>query len=114
MKTYDFTSRYGTEYEIAFEVARYMYGGLAVEVHCRERGDEWWEPYGTLTKNLGDPLPGNWAYIDANNLPDLCEFVIDKGWATQVGEGHSGFCTYPLVEFTDEFLEMVCVECEEE
>ena len=110
MNTYAFTDKYGTEYEIAFERASYMVdGSLAIEVHCREQGDEWWEPYGTLTKNLGGFYFGpRTAYIDANNLGDLCEFVMEKGWATEIGEGRSGYCTYPLVEFADEFVDEVC------
>lgn len=111
MNTYQFKSRYGTEYEIAFEKTLYVYDGVAVEVWCRE--ENYWTPYATLTKNLGDFPPTHCAYLDANNVPDLVEFVIGNGWAEQVGEGRSGWCTYPFVEFTDEFLDEVCV-CEEE
>ena len=63
----------------------------------------------TLAKNLGDFPPTHCAYLDSNNVPDLVEFVIGKGWCEQVGEGASGFCTYPFVEFTDEFLDEICV-----
>ena len=100
---------YGTEYTLAFEKARYVYGGLAIEVHCKEKGEEWWEPFGVLTKNLdGYIAPIRGAFLDDNNLHDLCERVIAEGWARKVGEGRSGFCTYPMVEFSDEFLEEVC------
>lgn len=109
MNTYKFTNRYGTEYEIAFEATRYVYGGLAIEVHCREQEQGWWEPYGTLTKNLGYLTSTSRAYLDANNMPDLVEFVLEKGWCEKVGEERSGFCTYPLVEFTDEFINEVCI-----
>ena len=113
-KQIEFTSSFGTEYTLAFEKASYAYGGgLAVEVHCREDGDEWWEPYGTLTKNLmGYFTPPNGAFLDANNLRDLCARVIDEGWARPVGEAKSGFCVYPMVEFTDEFLDEVCYDAE--
>jgi len=110
MKTFNFKSRYGTEYELAFEKATYAYfGNLAIEVHCKDKRERYafWEPYATLTVNL-DPVMPNMAYLDSNNVPDLCEFVIDKGWAEKIGEGTSGFCTYPLVLFTDEFLNDVC------
>lgn len=107
MNTFKFTSRYGTEYELAFEKAYYVYGGIAIEVWCD--GEYGWEPYATLTKCLGDFPPTHCAYLDSNNVPDLVEFVIGKGWCEQVGEGASGFCTYPFVEFTDEFLNEICV-----
>lgn len=46
-------------------------------------------------------------------MPDLVEFVMSNGWAKEIGEGHSGFCTYPMVEFTEEFVNEVCVAEEE-
>lgn len=111
-KLIEFTSEWGTEYTLAFEKARYCYGdGLAIEVHCRERGEEWWEPYATLTVNI-DPVMEKQAYLDTNNVGDLCERVMAEGWAKQVGEGRSGYCTYPLVEFTDGFLDEVCFDAE--
>ena len=108
MNTYKFKSRYGTEYEIAFERTGYVYGGLAVEAYDKDE-EYGWEPYGTLTVNLGGFCPTNQAYLDTNNLPDLAEFVLDMGWAEVINEGQSGWCTYPLVEFTDEFLNEICV-----
>jgi len=42
MNTYKFKSRYGTEYEIRFIKARYMYGGsLAIKVEDFEPDGEW-------------------------------------------------------------------------
>jgi hypothetical protein len=106
-KTFKFMSRWGTEYEIRFIKTAYTYdGSLAICVEGKEPDFGWWEPYANLTVNLGDGL----TYLDANNVPDLCEFVIGKGWAKVVGEGFSGFCTYPRVEFTDEFIDEVCEE----
>jgi hypothetical protein len=111
-KLIDFTSRYGTDYTLAFEKASYAYGGgLAIEVHCREKGEGWWEPYATLTKNLY-PVGDSQAYLDENNLPDLVERVIAEGWAVPIGADTSGFCIYPLVQFTDEFLDEICYDAE--
>lgn len=105
----EFTSSWGTKYTLAFEKTNYIYNyGLAIEVHCKEDGCGWWEPYGTLTVNICEPTGDKRAYLDTNNLRDLCKRVFDEGWVTQVGEGRSGFCTYPLVEFTDEFLDEIC------
>ena len=110
MRTYDFTSRYGTHYEIAFEKAAYVFdGSVAVEVWCKEDGEEYWEPYCSLTTNLSDFAGDDkTAYLDTNNTPDICKFVLDKGWAKEIGTGRSGFCEYPLVVFSDEFLSDVC------
>lgn len=114
MRTFDFTSRWGDKYEIAFAKTRYVSGNnLAVEVACREDGEEWWEPYGMLTVNIGWTFGERQAYLDTNNVPDLVEFVMSNGWAKEIGEGHSGFCTYPMVEFTEEFVNEVCVTEEE-
>ena len=105
---------YDTEYTLAFEKAHYYYDDrVAIEVHCREKGEEWWEPFGTLTKNLPEySTPPNAAFLDDNNLHKLCERVLDEGWAQVIGEADSGFCVYPMVLFTDEFLEEVCLDAE--
>ena len=109
-KMIEFTSRYGSTYEIRFVKANYACdGSLAVLVEDKEPDFGFWEPYCNLTVNLGGfGLGQSTAYLDANNVPDLCEFVIENGWATIIGEGCSGFCTYPLVEFTEEFLGGIC------
>lgn len=111
MKTFDFTSRFGTKYEIFFERGNYVNGNLAVATSCREEGEEFFEDYGNLTVNLIDyAVPPKCAFLDTNNVPDLCDFAIANGWCKTVGSGRSGFCTYPLVEFTDEFLGEICEE----
>lgn len=110
MKTFDFTSRFGTRYEISFELGNYVAGNLAVSATCREVGEGYWEPYGDLTVNLpGYAVPPRCAFLDTNNVPDLCDFAVERGWCRLLGaEGRSGFCKYPLAEFSDEFLEEVC------
>ena len=38
----------------------------------------------------------------------LFDLMYEKGWIEDTGRmGFSGFCVYPLVKFTDEFLEMI-------
>ena len=106
----EFTSRYGGTYEIRFVKANYACdGSLAIVVEDFEPDFEYWEPYCNLTVNLGGFGFGQrTAYLDANNVPDLCEFVIENGWAKVIGEGRSGFCTYPLVEFSSDFIDVIC------
>ena len=111
MKTFKFKSRWGDEYEIRFVKTQYaMDGNLAILAENLEPEFGWWEPYGNLTVNLGDDLNGWMGYLDTNNVPDLCDFAIEKGWCTVVGYERSGFCTYPLAVFTAEFLEEICEE----
>lgn len=110
-KLIEYTDQYGDNYTLAFERAEYCFGDIAIEVHCKEEGEEWWEPYATLTVNLGLCFDGQ-AHLDTNNVKHLCEFVMERGWAKRIGEGASGYCTYPLVEFTDEFLNDICLDAE--
>lgn len=109
-QTFEFTSKYGTNYEIVFTLAEYMNGNTAVIVDCRniDEDDDYWDLYGDLTTNLGMPFGRNYAFLDTNNLQDLCDFVLMHGWAEVTDHMQSGFCTYPLVRFTDEFLDEIC------
>ena len=114
MQTFDYISPYGTPYSIFFIKQQYFNGNLNVEVYCREAAnpdENDWEPYGTLTVNLpGFALSENQAFLDTNNVYNLCQYILEHGWATETGEtSQSGFCTYPLAEFTDEFLNTICV-----
>ena len=106
-----FTSRFGIEYELMFERVTYQHGGtVAICVWCKDCVEGYWEPYADLTVNLPERVHSpNHAFLDTNNNPDLCQFVIDSGWAHAIGEGTSGFCTYPLALFTDEFLDEICM-----
>ena len=113
MNTFEFENRFGTRYTVSFEKKTYIYRGTAIEVWCKEPGSCYWEPYAMLTKNLGDLPPTNLAYLDGNNVPDLVEFVLGNGWCKKVGECSSGYCVYPLVEFTEEFLNEICISEEE-
>ena len=68
--------------------------------------DGYWEPWCDLTVNLGIPVPRNEAFLDTNNCaPEIITKLLGKGYAVDTGvRRSSGFCTYPLVRFTDEFL----------
>ena len=111
MKACIFKPQWGDECEIRFVKTAYAHDdSLAIAVLSRELDSEFWEPYATLTVNIGMPLGSNEAYLDDNNVQDLCEYVIENGWARNVGSGMSGWCTYQKVEFTDEFLNEICEE----
>lgn len=64
-------------------------------------------PYTTLTVSFGEFIGmKNAAYIDSNNNPkELIDAVVEAGWMQDTGfTKASGFCTYPLYLFDEQFL----------
>lgn len=97
----------GETYKARFEKSEYANNGnLYIGVATWDEEYEYWEPWCDLTVNLGVSLPGNEAYLDTNNCaPEIIQCLMDKGYAVDTGMvKYSGFCTYPLVRFTEEFL----------
>lgn len=111
MQSFEYENEWGQAHQLAFQRASYAHGGsLAVMAWCWSE-DGYWEPYASLTVNLDDGAASrNRAYLDANNVEGLCDFVVGNGWAEVVGVGASGFCAYPLVEFSEEFVSDICSE----
>jgi len=111
----EYTSPYGTEFELAFLKERYeSNSGFAVEVACMEKGEDFWDLYGTLTVNLGPSTEEGTAYLDVNNMPDLVKFCKEQGWiADEIGKSHSGFVEYPLAEFSESFMNDILMTPEE-
>ena len=69
---------------------------------------EFWEPWCDLTVNLPGMCPDeNEAFIDANNCaPEIIRELEKAGLIKNTGiTRQSGFCIYPLYEFTKEFFE---------
>lgn len=65
-------------------------------------------PYTTLTVSFGEFIGiKNAAYIDSNNNPkELIDAVVEAGWMQDTGFTKvSGFCTYHLYIFDEQFLE---------
>lgn len=78
--------------------------GLAILLDETESG----EPYAVLTVSFGEFISvKNSAYIDTNN----CRFadqLLDQGIAEPTSfTKQSGFCTYPLWVFKEEFLQEI-------
>lgn len=67
------------------------------------------EPYCCVTTNLGLVIADDMAYLDTNNLPDICNWLVSMGYAEVVAFANSGYCTYPLVRFSKEFLDS-CIQ----
>ncbi len=68
---------------------------------CTEDG----EPYAYLTTSFGEFIGmKNCAYIDTNNCPFAAE-LLNEDFAMNTGfTKESGFCKYPLWEFSEEYL----------
>ncbi len=105
---------FGQEVEVRAKFFRYevkdLYGntrsipGIQL-VTDSEYGEE---PYATLTKSFGEFIGmKDCAYIDLNNCPFATE-LINIGVACDTGfSKQSGFCTYPLWYFTEDFLKEI-------
>ena len=108
MEPIKFTSRRdGCQYEIVFCKDSYANNNrLYIGCNCSDG-----EPYCDITVNLTqDNIPeGNYGFLDTNNGErDLFDLMFEKGWMENTGDfAMSGFCIYPLVKFSDEFLEMI-------
>ncbi len=66
------------------------------------------EPFATITKNFGEFIgQKNCAYIDTNNCP-FADQLIEQGFAVDTGlTKQSGYCTYPLWKFNEDFLRSI-------
>ena len=92
---------YGHEYKVRPTIKTYSSNGtLAIELITDEG-----EPFATLTVNLPDEAfvcTGTRAFVDTNNCPWAVEMLRETGWGKPTGYyGHSGFCIYPLYEFSE-------------
>lgn len=75
--------------------------GLAVVLDDEKEGCQ----YAVLTVSFGEFIGlKNVAYIDTNNCP-FAEELLNQGIAENTGlTKQSGFCTYPLWHFNEDFL----------
>lgn len=104
----NYTSPYGgTEYELTFHKRSYAQNkNLAIQVYGTEKGSDFTEPFCSLTVNLGEKLPEDTAYLDTNNCPqEIIFWLINMRFVEVLSERQQGFCIYPKVQFTKEWLE---------
>lgn len=111
-KLIKFKSQWGTEYNIKFYKSQYASNGrLYIGCMCEDEEYGGFEPYCDVTVNLPQYnwVKGNYGFLDTNNGdPKLFALMRVNDWIVDMDEfGVSGFCTYPLVKFTDKFMEMV-------
>lgn len=89
--------------DVRFETLKYDGGDLAVQMLANYDG--YYEPYAIITKNFDADLPSNMAFVDTNNVKNIDGWLIENGLANETPWGtRSGYCVYPLVEFTEKFF----------
>ena len=109
MKICEFEDQAG-KHQLVFEKTKYVQdNSLAIVAYIAETK----ECYCCCTVNLGWVVSDSMAYLDTNNLPDICNWLVGMGYAEVVAFNNSGYCTYPLVLFSDEFLNDICIQKEE-
>ena len=104
------------EHKARFWKSNYLHNnGLYIGIVTWDEEYECWEPWGDLTVNLMGTKPGeNQAYLDTNNCaPEIITVLEKKGYIKETGiMMPSGFWVYPMVEFSEEFLNGISVEDE--
>lgn len=105
------------DYTLQFIKNEYLNGNLAIEVlsEDKEYGDGVYEPWCPLTVNLpGFILDKNEAFLDTNNCSkEIIDWLFENKYANKIAERKSGFCTYPLVEFSQAFMETILIDPED-
>ena len=105
-----FMTQWGNEQTVFFVKNTYVNNGrLCIHCWCEDEEYGGYEPYCDVTVNLPSYLPkGNYAYLDVNNGdPNLFAAMVERGYMEYV-EGmfaYFGWNSYPMVKFSDEFLE---------
>lgn len=111
MEPIKFKSQWGDEYKVIFYKDNYVDNNrLYIGCMCEDEEYGGYEPYCDITVNLAQYMPnGNFGFLDTNNGdPNLFNLMSERGWVEDTGiMGTSGFCIYPLVKFSDEFLAMI-------
>ena len=102
---------YGKNYNIGLAKGNYMNNGtLAVLMFITTPKGKIKEDFGDLTTNIGESwLIANETdkqFVDTNNLgKEITKWLVKNKIAKPTGEyGHSGYCSYPLFQFTQEAL----------
>lgn len=111
MKTYPLNF-YGKNYNICLAKGNYQNNGtMAVLMYATTPKGKIKEEFGTLTVNIQDSNffanDTDSQFIDTNNLgKDIVKWLEKNKIAESTGIiGFSGFCSYPLFQFTKQALE---------
>lgn len=104
---YDMPTTWGDLVSVTFAKNVYMDGNTAIMIYSLDEDGGYLEPYADLTVNvefLADPYR---AAIDTNNLGEaILGWLEGQDIAEPTGGVlHSGFCNYPICEFSQEWLD---------
>ena len=97
----------GKKHTLLFLKARYQNNdNLAIQVLSKIKEQDRWEPWCNLTVNLpSHTLEKNKAFLDTNNCSEeIINWLLENGHANVIGKAKSGYCIYPLVEFSETFI----------
>lgn len=99
------------DHALQFVKQQYVNGNLAIEVLSEDEEYGGWEPWCSLTVNLpGFMFDKNEAFLDTNNCSkEIIDWIFKNNYVKKIGERQSGFCTYPLVEFSEAFMENILI-----
>lgn len=103
---YQYETHFGEVIEVFLMRGRYIDNdNLAIDMMSDEDG--YIEPYAHLTVNIDDFDDDYTACIDTNNLgEDIIDWLEENEIAIPLGYSlQSGFCSYPVVAFSAEFVE---------
>lgn len=106
---------WGEDHALQFVKQQYYNGNLAIEALSEDEEYGGYEPWCSLTVNLpGFMHDGNKAFLDTNNCSkEIIDWLFKNKYVKKIAERQSGFCTYPLVEFSKTFMEMILVNEED-
>lgn len=107
-KTIELATQWGSTEKVQLEINNYMNNnGLYLGLMGKE--DDYFEPYGDISVNLGVKAPDYCAYVDLNNMPELVKFIEENDLGEFTGlTQRSGFCEYPLYMFNVDKLRELC------
>lgn len=103
------------DHVLQFVKQEYLNGNLAIEVMSEDEEYGGWEPWCSLTVNLpGFMHDKNTAFLDTNNCSEeILDWLFKNKYVVKVEERQSGFCRYPLVQFSNAFMETILIEMED-
>lgn len=107
MKTYKING-----YEVFIEISRYSFNNSLALCLKTTSG----ENYAVLSVNIDESnnIDENQCFIDVNNCPWATQFIRENNLAEFTGtSGESGFCIYPLYDFSkflDEYFKELYTE----
>jgi hypothetical protein len=92
-----------------YQVGDFMGEEMSIPgIQLTQVAEEGEKPFATLTKSFGEFIGiKDTAYIDINNCP-FADVFIKEGIAVDTGfTKESGFCSYPLWKFNEDFLKEI-------